>query len=77
MAQEEREQEKQTTDKKALCYCIPNLQKLVSSGTVWRDYCQYMYIFINVSVNCLLLDFVGYSLATSHITFTYTLVHCQ
>ena len=29
MAQEERDQERETMDKNTLCYCIPNLQKFV------------------------------------------------
>ncbi len=29
MAQKKREQERETIDKNTLCYCIPNLQKLV------------------------------------------------
>ncbi len=29
IAQEKREQERETVDKNTLCYCIPNLQKLV------------------------------------------------
>ncbi len=51
MAQEEREQERETLDNNTLCYCIPNffLQKLVHQ--VPRSVAGYLLVNFNPMLN--------------------------
>ncbi len=46
MAEEAREQERDTVDKNTLCYCIPNLQKLVYQALLCAGHSLEIIIII-------------------------------
>ncbi len=50
MAQEEREQERETMDKTTLCYCTPNYHKLVCRAHCGGVLASYIYFHLKKEI---------------------------